>query len=80
MMGAMPSTSMLYGISGTSITGRVTFGYSTLEALERLELTGAGTYEVDLAWAPSAGVKGILITFDTLDADGMAVTAPITIT
>lgn len=47
---------------------------------DRLELTGAQTYEIDLAMMPAAGLKGLLVEVETKDAAGATVTAPITLT
>jgi hypothetical protein len=45
----------------------------------RLELTGAVTYPIDLGMMPAAGLRGLRIVYDALDANGDAATDNITI-
>lgn len=76
----MPSALMVYGLRDTPLNGSISVTYSGLSEMPRLELTGAQTYDFDLAWAPSEGLKGLVITFDTTDGAGAAVEDPITLT
>lgn len=71
---------MVYGLRDTPLNGSISVTYSGLSEMPRLELTGAQTYEIDLAWAPSEGLKGLVVTLDTADAAGAVVEDPIAIT
>lgn len=47
---------------------------------EVIPLTGAMTYTVDLAMMPAAGLQGLVVTVDRIDAYGAAVVAPVRVT
>jgi len=46
----------------------------------RIVLTGAMSYDVDLAMIPAAGLKGLLVVVDPLDASDVVVTDPVIVT
>ena len=62
---------------GLTVPVRVSLQYDASASLGRLPLTGAQTYEVDLALIPAAGLKGLLIYVERVDAAGAEVTTPI---
>ncbi len=47
---------------------------------EVIPLTGAQTYAVDLAMMPAAGLQGLKVSVDRLDAAGLAATASVRVT
>ena len=46
---------------------------------EKIPLTGAQTYDVDLAMMPGTGVQALLVSVDLKDAAGLAATADVRI-
>jgi hypothetical protein len=77
------SASLGYTLSGTGLassTGSAALTFTGGGGPGRLELTGAQTYVVDLAMMPAAGLRGLLVVVDSLDAAGTAITAPVTLT
>lgn len=77
------SASIGYTLSGTGIAssaGAAAITYTGGGGPGRLELTGAQTYVVDLAMMPAAGLRGLLVVVDSLDAAGSAISAPVTLT
>lgn len=56
---------------------QVVFHGSTGE--QRIELTGAQTYAIDLVMVPTAGLRGLRVVYEPLAADGTAASANITI-
>lgn len=51
----MPSTTFTMSCSSPTLSAAITLSYKSLGELARLELTGAQTYDVDLAFLPAAG-------------------------
>lgn len=45
----------------------------------RIQLTGAQTYDIDLAMMPTAGLKGLVVQVDATDGAGDTVTTPVTL-
>jgi hypothetical protein len=77
------AASLGYTLSGTglaSATGSAALTFTGGGGPGRLELTGAQTYVVDLAMMPAAGLRGLLVVVDSLDAAGTAISAPVTLT
>lgn len=78
----MPSASIGYTLSGTGVesaTASSSLTYSSKSAV-RVELTGVDSHTVDLTMMPAAGLKGLLVIVDPLDAAGSPVAAPVTLT
>lgn len=61
-------------------TATIQITYNGQSSADRIEMTGAMTHTIDLAMMPAAGLKGLLVRLDPLDASGAAVTAPVTVT
>lgn len=77
----MPSATLNASVAGPiALAVSAALTYEGASPGLRLRLTGAQTYVVDLAMIPSAGLRGLLVILDPLDADGSPVTAPITLT
>lgn len=77
----MPSITLAASLTGPApMAPSVLLAYRGFTGAVRLELTGAQTYEVDLAMMPAEGLKGLLVEVETKDAAGATVTAPITLT
>lgn len=77
------SASIGFSLAGTGLapaTGTVALTYRGSSGIGRLEMTGAHTHVVDLAMMPAEGLKGLLVTVDSLDAAGSPITAPVTLT
>ncbi len=70
----MQTAVLSYSLPGVA-SGSVILTYHQLASAARLELTGAQTYPIDLAMMPAAGLKGLLVIYDAIDASGVTVTA-----
>lgn len=69
-----------FGLTGLSpFTSSVSITYDNATGMQRLALTGAQTYAVDLAMMPAAGCKALRLRYETTDALGADVTASITV-
>lgn len=76
----MPSLALGFTLSGPSpATDTTDLTYTGATGAIRLALTGAQTYVIDLAMMPAAGLRGLLVVLESLDAAGSPVTAPITV-
>lgn len=76
----MPSLTFGFTLGGPApATASVALSYSGFSNADRIELTGAQSYEVDLEMMPAAGLKALLVQVDTTDAAGSPVTTPIRI-
>lgn len=75
----MPTATLGFNLSAPLDSGAVSLTHSQATALGRLEFAGAATHVIDLAAMPAAGLRGLLIVVEATDADGAAVTAPISI-
>ena len=75
----MPASVLSFAVADPAVTAQVTVSYRGSTGLQRLELTGAQTYTVDLAMMPAAGLRGLHVTVDDHDAAGAPVTTPIRI-
>lgn len=60
-------------------TGSTSFTYSAAGGPGRLVLTGADTFAVDFAMFGGASVKLLLVSVDTTDNAGAAVSTPVTV-
>lgn len=77
----MPSATLSFALTGpTPLAASVALTYRGFSNAGRVELTGAQTYEIDLAMMPAAGLKGLCVQIDTVDAANNTVTASITLT
>lgn len=59
----------------TPVSASVTYTAATGDQV--IPLTGAQTYDVDLAMMPTAGVQALLVSVDLVDSAGVGVTAPV---
>lgn len=76
----MPSLTFSASLTGPApVAPSVSLTYHGHTHLGRLELTGAQTYDVDLAMMPAAGLKGLLVELDTKDAAGATVTDAVSV-
>ena len=76
----MPTLAIGFTLNGPAPATDITdITYSGFSGGLRLELTGAQTYVIDLAMMPAAGLRGLLVVLESLDAAGSPVTAPITV-
>lgn len=76
----MPSLALGFTLAGPApAVDSTDITYSGFSGGLRLELTGAQTYVIDLAMMPAAGLRGLLVVLESLDAAGSPVTAPITV-
>lgn len=76
----MPSLTLGFVLAGPAPkSSTITLAYRGFSCAERVEITGAATYAIDLAMMPAAGLKGLVVEVDTTDATGAAVTTPITV-
>lgn len=66
----MPTATFTMACAGPTMGATITLTYKSAGELPRLEIAGAGTYAVDLAFVPAAGCKGLLVIVDALDASG----------
>lgn len=69
--------SSLQPAGGSPFGVSVPVAYTALEPGLMLPLTGAQTYNVDLAMMPGTGLTGLVVSVDKTDAFGGAVTAPV---
>ena len=78
----MPSAIIGYTLSGTGLATKAATSALTYSGKSDIDvtLTGVDSYTVDLAMMPAAGLKGLLVIVDPLDAAGSPITAPVTIT
>lgn len=78
----MPSATIGYTLSGTGVETAAATSSLTYsgKSAARVELTGVDSYTFDLAMMPAAGLKGLLVIVDPLDAAGSPITAPVTVT
>ena len=67
-------------LSSPQQTASAVLSFTRMESIGRLEMTGAGSHTVDLVGMGSAGLKGLLVMIDTLDALGVALTAVVKLT
>jgi hypothetical protein len=76
----MPSATLGFTLTGPApLTGSSALSYRGHGGSDRIELTGAQTYTIDLAMMPAAGLKGLLVQVDPVDADNNPITAPVTV-
>ena len=76
----MPTLKIGYSLTGPAPIGNtVEITYSACTSIARLELTDAQTYPIDLAMMPDAGLRGLLVVIDAVDADNNPVTDPVTV-
>lgn len=78
----MPSASIGFTLTGTGVTPSAASSSLTYSGKSeaRIELTGVDSYTIDLAMMPAAGLKGLLVIVEPLDAADSPITDPVTVT
>lgn len=77
----MISWTLVAGLGPSSVASlTVPLTGSASIAGEVIPLTGAQTYDVDLVMMPSAGLQGLMVSVDRLDAAGAVASAAVRVT